>query len=792
MSGHSGFAVDVPITDLDQDEDNFSFLDDEETVDDNNNHNNRNHSLDVSNLGSNNSSSFFYRGFEDFSSSIHPDSFGSKVKSFFTKLSPFNNNNSSAAYGEFIELFDRNRSASSFDEFEISDMDYDHDGLGLPRSRFSFLNNLKKNRSDNKKKRKMFRTHIIGFLSLIIIVLIIVIIVVSTKKTKKYNNNKNTSSIEESEVEKSAYEEINKKILNNGTHDFYKTTIMISLDGFHPHYISSELTPFMHNLMLNSYGAPYMIPSFPSSTFPNHWSLVTGLYPAFHGIVSNIFFDDSNNETFVNVNPDLSLKEFWWGGEPLWKIATLQGVKSAIHMWPGSEVKLTIGNPMEVDKFNGTELLSVKIERLKTWLDKDLTERPELMLFYVPNIDSLGHGYGISGDELDEGLTEVDDFLSQVNKELTDRNLHEIVNLVIVSDHGMSPTSNDRLIYLDDLIDIDSKIERIDGAPLYGLRFKDGISIDDAYNEIVENASKHPLKSKFDVYLTEDIPEEFNFGGHIHNQYSSRIAPVWIFPKIGYVITTKDEMKRKNGNYTPKGVHGYDNKEVLMRSIFLAEGPYFENKLNKNHKIKPFENVEIYNIVCDSLDLKHPVTNSSFDDSSVISMHNLLSDDWQDELDYPNVDFITKQEVLSFNATYDFLWRNKVNQEEGKIVDEGDSTDQVSDNGVDKVADSDGGNKKPEHEEEEQQEHQEEQQEEEQGGKEEEDNDDNRGKGKGKGWFGGLIDDVSDWVDDVVEDIGDTVEEIGDSIGDTVEEIGDSIVKDYKSGFNHKDGKNDD
>ncbi|OWB59366.1 catalytic activity protein [[Candida] boidinii] len=788
MSGPSGFAVDVPITDLDHDEDNFSFLDDDETINENNN-NNRNHSLDVSNLGSNNSSSFFYRGFEDFSSSIHPDSFGSKVKSFFTKLSPFNNNNSSAAsHGDFIELFDRNRSASSFDEFEISDMDYDHDGLGLPRSRFSFLNNLKKNRSDNKRKRKTFRTHIIGILSLIIIVLIIVIIVVSTKKTKKSNNNNNTTTttpIEGSKEETSDYEKINKIILNNGTHDFYKTTILISLDGFHPHYISSELTPFMHNLMLNSYGAPYMIPSFPSSTFPNHWSLVTGLYPAFHGIVSNTFFDDSINQTFVNVNPDLSLKEFWWGGEPLWKTATLQGVKSAIHMWPGSEVNLTIGNPMEVDKFNGTELLPIKVERLKTWLDKDLAERPELMLFYVPNIDSLGHGYGISGDELDKGLTEVDNFLSQVNKELTDRNLHEIVNLVIVSDHGMSPTSNDRLIYLDDLIDIESKIERIDGAPLYGLRFKDGISIYDAYDEIVEKASNHPLKSKFDVYLTEDIPPEFEFGGYIHNQYSTRMAPVWIFPKVGYVITTKDEMKRKNGDYTPKGVHGYDNKEVLMRAIFLAEGPYFENKLDNNYKINPFENIEIYNIVCDSLDLRHPPTNSSFDDSSVISMYNLLRSDWQDELDYPNVDFITKQEVLSFNATYDFLWRNKVNEdeEEEKLVDEGDSSDQDVENGEEDLADSEGEDKVPEQEEEEQEEQPEkpqEQQQEDHDDDEEEDDDDNRGKGKG--WFGDLIDDVSDWVDDVVEDIGDTVENIGDS-----------IVKDYKNGVKHyKDGKNND
>lgn len=237
-----------------------------------------------------------------------------------------------------------------------------------------------------------------------------------------------------------------RKIYSNSTHEFHQTTILISLDGFHPHYINPLDTPTMHNIMKNDYGAPYMTPSFPSLTFPNHWTLITGLYPSEHGIVGNTFYDPVLKKQFINTNPKVGGldPDFWRGGEPIWKTAKRQNVRSAVHMWPGSEVP-HIGPTEDFDRYNGSELLSSKVDRVMGWIDRESIEtRPELILTYVPTIDQFGHKYGISGQNLTEALTYVDNFIDLMQQEIHKRNLDEIVNMIIVSDHGMAPTSNDR------------------------------------------------------------------------------------------------------------------------------------------------------------------------------------------------------------------------------------------------------------------------------------------------------------------------------------------------------------
>ncbi|ODV97012.1 hypothetical protein PACTADRAFT_24412, partial [Pachysolen tannophilus NRRL Y-2460] len=454
-----------------------------------------------------------------------------------------------------------------------------------------------------------------------------------------------------------------KEALTNGTHDFYPTTILISLDGFHPHYISKDLTPFMHNLMIDGYGAPFMIPSFPSSTFPNHWTLATGLYPSDHGIVGNTFYDPVSKRQFINTNPKLSLIEDWWGGESIWHTANLQGVSTAVHMWPGSEVPFTSkgGVPMEFDRFNGSEVLSKKIDRVLGWLDRNISSRPELILSYVPTIDSLGHKFGISGEKLDEGLGYVDNFLETLYIGLKNRNLTDVVNVVIVSDHGMAPTSNNRIIFLDDMVNL-SEIEHIDGWPLFGLRPFSEYSIQDIYKEIMDNRNKD-LKNgnKYDVYLKQDLPKEWTFAGNIKNQYSDRIAPLWIVPKVGYSIITHEEYKNKNYDYTPKGVHGYNNTEVLMRALFLGTGPFFKDRLGEDLnslKIRPFENIEVYNIICDSLNLKPAPNNGTITGgTSIVNSKYLLPQNFEDLYDYPNVSFVHDVNIMRENATYDTLWR---------------------------------------------------------------------------------------------------------------------------------------
>ncbi|ODV76665.1 putative nucleotide pyrophosphatase precursor [Suhomyces tanzawaensis NRRL Y-17324] len=453
-----------------------------------------------------------------------------------------------------------------------------------------------------------------------------------------------------------------KTLISNSTHEFHPTTIVISLDGFHPHYISPHNTPTLHKMLLDDFGAPFMTPSFPSSTFPNHWTLVTGLYPSEHGIVGNTFYDPKLKKQFINTNPKVGGldPDFWSAGEPIWQTASKQGLRSAVHMWPGSEVP-GIGPKEDFDKYNGSELLSSKVDRVMSWIDRDdITQRPELILTYVPTIDQVGHKIGIFGEELVDALKYVDDFVSLMQKEIKVRNLDEIVNLIIVSDHGMAPTSNDRLIYLDDVIDLD-RIEHIDGWPLFGLRPLDANTIDEMYYEIIAklNDLGNGINKHFKVYKREDLPKEWQFGGELNeHRFNYRLAPLWIIPEVGYSITTKKQMEESGNDYKPKGVHGYNNTELLMRAIFLGTGPYFQQRLSKGKKVLPFANTEVYNLICDTLDLT-PAPNNGSDTTynAAVSSSKELPHDWTDSLEYPNVPF--EVEHIIKDATYDLLWKKK-------------------------------------------------------------------------------------------------------------------------------------
>ncbi|ODQ63812.1 Phosphodiest-domain-containing protein, partial [Nadsonia fulvescens var. elongata DSM 6958] len=435
-------------------------------------------------------------------------------------------------------------------------------------------------------------------------------------------------------------------ILNNGTHNFYPSTIVISLDGFHPHYVSETLTPYLHQLMTTGGGAPYMIPSFPSSTFPNHWTLVTGLYPNNHGIVGNQFYDPKLEKRFYNTRPAQSLDPVWWGGEPIWKTLQKNGITTAVHMWPGSEVNWGVYDPIIVDAFNGTETLENKSDRLVEWLDKaDLASRPELMLAYVPNIDTLGHAYGVSGPELDEGMREVDAFVGRLLNAILDRNLTQITNIVVLSDHGMAPTSNDRLIYLDDMVDL-STIEYIDGWPLFGLRPNDTSSegVQMLYDTL---KSQEPRNDTiWSVYKKEDLPKEWHFGGIEGGPYASRVAPVWLVPSVGWSVTTHKTMEKLKGEYLPNGVHGYNNTEFLMRALFLAQGPFFGDS---EDRLAPFENVNVYSLICKSLGIMPPKS----DGKGQVSLKGLPKG-WSDMFVDEHADLRSAQ--ASLNATFDALY----------------------------------------------------------------------------------------------------------------------------------------
>ncbi|KAL8958159.1 MAG: hypothetical protein Q9193_004726 [Seirophora villosa] len=435
-----------------------------------------------------------------------------------------------------------------------------------------------------------------------------------------------------------AAEATRPKLRSNGTSTFAPTTLLISLDGFRADYLLRGLTPTLSSFVSSGISPRWMLPSFPSVTFSNHYTLATGLYPESHGIVSNTFWDPDLEEEFTYADDSISMVPKWWGGEPLWVTTERQGVRTAVHMWPGSEAGIGGTQPTFLDQFNGEEDLAKKTERVLGLLDlpgdydsadRAIDHRPQFIAAYVPVIDVHGHRYGPNSTEVNTTLQEVDAMFSNLLQGLQQRNLTEIVNVIVVSDHGMATISTQRLIQLDDLLDVDI-IEHIDGWPNYGLRLKDASTVGDVYNSLRDKAATN---RGFDVYLRDqNMPERYHFSRNL------RIAPLWLIPWTGWAILLRKDFdvaaaKISGQIYHLRGVHGYDHEHPLMRAIFIARGPAFPHQANS--RLDVFQNTEVYNIICDSLSVRPSPNNapkleapeeedSSMTEASVVATTNQL------------------------------------------------------------------------------------------------------------------------------------------------------------------------
>ncbi|KAI0476417.1 ectonucleotide pyrophosphatase/phosphodiesterase family member 1 [Xylariaceae sp. FL0804] len=404
------------------------------------------------------------------------------------------------------------------------------------------------------------------------------------------------------------------QLVSNGTALFAPTTLIISLDGFRADFLNRGLTPRLSAFIKEGVSPLYMTPSFPSVTFPNHYTIATGLYPESHGVVGNTFWDPALEAEFYYTDPDKSLDPKWWGGEPFWVTAEEQGFRTAVHMWPGSEAHVMNMEPSFLDKYNGAEKLPRKASRILEFLDKPGPEdpnadpselRPQIIAAYVPNVDADGHKYGPNSTEIRSTITAVDTMLDQIFLGLEERNLTDIVNVIIVSDHGMATTDISRMIQIEDLVDLE-KVAHLDGWPLVGIRPKEPDDLQELYEQAYAAGRSNP---NFDVYLRDkDMPERYHF------QNNDRIAPLWIIPKTGWAIVEKAEFDIQDGKannlvYHPRGLHGYDHEHPLMRAIFVARGPAFPHQ--PHSKVEIFQNINVYNILCDSVGMKSIANNGT-------------------------------------------------------------------------------------------------------------------------------------------------------------------------------------
>ncbi|XP_071533900.1 venom phosphodiesterase 2-like isoform X2 [Panulirus ornatus] len=373
--------------------------------------------------------------------------------------------------------------------------------------------------------------------------------------------------------------------------------ILVSVDGFRAEYLSRGMTPTIQALASKGTRAPYMKPSFPTITFPNHYTLVTGMYPPSHGIIANKFYDPVFQSEF-RIGRKESFQPRWWGGEPIWKTVETQGKKAATFFWPGSEVD---GNqPSYWNYYNESIPFEYRVDKVLSWLDLPSETRPSFITLYMHEPDNIGHDFGPNSPELEKVLVRVDSFVKRLVEGLQARNLVSCVNLLVVADHGMAEAGQQRMINLNDYIPNFTNITRFwDGA--FG-RFtpKDG-SEATKYEMMKALSCKQP---ELRVYERELLPIRWHMGTQ------QRVENIVVDLDAGFSVGGDDSFQADNGE------HGYDNYFPVMNALFVAHGPDFR----RNLEVEAFQNIELYNLMCHLLDVKPAPNNGTWG-----ALHHLLN-----------------------------------------------------------------------------------------------------------------------------------------------------------------------
>lgn len=364
--------------------------------------------------------------------------------------------------------------------------------------------------------------------------------------------------------------------------------VLISMDGFRWDYCAQHPaeTPHLRELMRTGVSARGLIPVYPSNTFPNHYSIVTGLYPSHHGIINNHMFDPRLGALFhYNLAADVGDSR-WWGGEPIWITAVKQGRPSATSFWVGSEAAVDGVRPTFWKRYNYRIPFAARLDELVQWLTLPPDRRPAVVAFYFEETNSVGHRNGPDSPELAATLKSLDDQLGAMLARFDAAGL--AVNLVICSDHGMTPCGPDRVIVLDDYLDLSTVQIDFDESAA-GLRPIGATTVD----SIMKALDHLPAGSR--AYRAEDLPPRF----HI-DPSNPRVPPVWIVPAEGWNILRRAALEAFRPKFN-KGQHGYDPALPSMHGILIAHGPSFRND---GAVIDEVENVHIYNLLCAALHLQ--------------------------------------------------------------------------------------------------------------------------------------------------------------------------------------------
>ncbi|XP_030052410.1 ectonucleotide pyrophosphatase/phosphodiesterase family member 3 [Microcaecilia unicolor] len=373
--------------------------------------------------------------------------------------------------------------------------------------------------------------------------------------------------------------------------------ILFSLDGFRAEYLQTwgSLMPNIEKLKTCGTHSKYMRAAYPTKTFPNHYTIVTGLYPESNGIIDNSMYDVNLNKSF-SLSGNEKFNKSWWEGQPIWLTAMYQGLKAGTFFWPGSDVPINGTFPTIYQVFNKSVGYEQRVSEVLKWLDLPKAKRPDFYTLYIEEPDSSGHTFGPVSGGVIQALQLADKTLGMLMDGLKQRNLHNCVNLIVLADHGMDKTFCEQLEYMTDYFK-EINFYMYDG-PAARIRSKnvpqDYFTFDSA--GIVKNLTCQKPNQHFKPYLTPDLPKRFHYANHI------RIDKVHLYVDRQW-LAVRDHTYTFCGG----GNHGYDNEFKSMEAIFIGHGPGFKD----GTEVEPFDNIEVYNLMCDLLQIQPAPNNGT-------------------------------------------------------------------------------------------------------------------------------------------------------------------------------------
>lgn len=376
-------------------------------------------------------------------------------------------------------------------------------------------------------------------------------------------------------------------------------TLLISFDGFGHDYLDKTDTPNFDSLVADGVQAEGLIPVFPSKTFPNHYSIATGLYPENTGFVGNTMYDPKWDEWYRIRDREAVEDGKWYGGEPIWNTLEKQGLRTGTMFWVGSEADIQGMHPTHWKTYDESMPGKARIDTVVKWMSGADEEAVDFATLYFSDVDTKGHRYGTESDSVKSAIRRADRLMGYLKDRMQQNNLWTNTNIIIVSDHGMVDRSADKTIRLDNIIDMNDT-ERVIWGPMTMIQPKEGRT-EDVYQALKSE------EENYRVYKKEELPERYHLKNH------RRVADIVVVADLGYTILDED-FEENFLESLPRATHGYDNSEKAMQAFFIAHGPAFKEGV----QVKPFQNIHIYELINHLMDTEPAPNDGALDSVKVL------------------------------------------------------------------------------------------------------------------------------------------------------------------------------